>query len=185
LGINNEEKSNLFTSIIVDDYKKIMNHFVNKFKLDKETGEDIFHDVFIICANTIKKNGGTFPFRSSYKGYFYEALKNTYFNFSASKRRKFIEPISTYDELHNSNLISDEFLTSEEEKEEEKTFVTEELYNSKLIKSRLLLLDDDLRECVLLHYYDKKSYKDISKVLNVTFNVVRNRLYKARQILKK
>lgn len=186
----NKEKADEFLKIVSEDKRIIHNMkykvlFKHKSYLTEDF-EDFYQDTLLKCYSAILKNGGDFPSESRYKGYMYRALKNNYQGHQKDyiENQKMIKSLDYYSDDVEIRNLSDEIFDEElnmKKIEDDKEFD----FNIKLMKERIKVLPDYLKEPIYLHYWDKKSYKEIAKILNITFNMVRNRMYNARQELKK
>jgi RNA polymerase sigma factor (sigma-70 family) len=167
--------------------------FRNKSNLTNDF-DDFFHDTIMKCFNTIIKKGGDFTYPSDYKGYFYRALDNNYME----HQRKHKDYYEKNKPLWSENDWQTEYISTSTIEDKDSDFmVKHEEYNERIKRERLEdrqketmlkymnLLPDTLKEPLFLHYWDNKSYKDMSRILGISFNVVRNRMFTARQEVKK
>ncbi|GAB3194660.1 RNA polymerase sigma factor (sigma-70 family) [Pontibacter aydingkolensis] len=190
--LTNQEKADKFLSICGED-KNIKKHMIYKVLKVHHSYltsdfDDFYQDTLFACYNAILKYGRVDDCPEKYKGYLYSALRNNYQEHQKRDTKysnQFVHLYLNPDESdYSDGLLTDDFLTEGEELSNREAYELEELEDSKEIVKLVYQLDEPLREPVLLHYLNKKSYKQIAKILGISFHMVRNRLYMARQELK-
>lgn len=134
---------------------------------DKMRADDIVQDVFI----KLFENLNSIHNKQSIKFWLFKTARNEMMTFYRStKNKKFITESVDIDDFEIENKIS---LVDEIENAELKKLILNELDN----------MNDDFREVFLLKEYSGLSYKEIASLLNIDDELVKSRLYKARQKL--
>ena len=134
---------------------------------DKMRADDIVQDVFI----KLFENLNSIHNKQSIKFWLFKTARNEMMTFYRStKNKKFITESVDIENFEIENKIS---LADEIENAELKKLILNELDN----------MNDDFREVFLLKEYSGLSYKEIASLLNIDDELVKSRLYKARQKL--
>jgi RNA polymerase sigma-70 factor (ECF subfamily) len=134
---------------------------------DKMRADDIVQDVFI----KLFENLNSIHNKQSIMFWLFKTARNEMMTFYRStKNKKFITESVDIEDFEIENKIS---LTDEIENAELKKLILNELDN----------MNDDFREVFLLKEYSGLSYKEIASLLNIDEELVKSRLYKARQKL--
>ena len=129
--------------------------------------DDIVQDVFI----KLFENLNSIHNKQSIKFWLFKTARNEMMTFYRStKNKKFITESVDIEDFEIENKIS---LADEIENAELKKLILNELDN----------MNDDFREVFLLKEYSGLSYKEIASLLNIDEELVKSRLYKARQKL--
>ena len=134
---------------------------------DKMHADDVVQDVFIKLfehLNSIQN-------RQSVQFWLFKTTRN--------------EILTFYRSTKNKKLITNSVDISEVEIEEP-LMLADEIENkelSKLILTELDLLNEDFKEVFVLKEYSGLSYKEIASLLTIDEELVKSRLYKARQKL--
>ena len=134
---------------------------------DKMRADDIVQDVFI----KLFENLNSIHNKQSIKFWLFKTARNEMMTFYRNtKNKKFItESVDIENfEIENKTSLADEI-----ENAELKNLILNELDN----------MNDDFREVFLLKEYSGLSYKEIASLLNIDDELVKSRLYKARQKL--
>jgi len=134
---------------------------------DKMRADDIVQDVFI----KLFENLNNIHNKQSIQFWLFKTARNEMMAFLRNtKNKKFITEAVDIENLEIEN----------------KTSLTDEIENTelkKLILSELELMNEDFREVFVLKEYSGLSYKQIASLLEIDEDLVKSRLYKARQKL--
>jgi RNA polymerase sigma-70 factor (ECF subfamily) len=134
---------------------------------DKMQAEDVVQDVFI----RLFENLGNIHNKQSIQFWLFKAARNQMMGFLRStKNKKLISEAADIDDIE---IGSDVSLEDEIENKE----------LSKLILSELENMNEDFREVFVLKEYSGLSYKEIASLISIDEDLVKSRLYKARQKL--
>jgi RNA polymerase sigma-70 factor (ECF subfamily) len=134
---------------------------------DKMRADDIVQDVFI----KLFENLNNIHNKQSIQFWLFKTARNEMMSFfRSSKTKKLISEAVDIDEVE---IGSDVSLEDEIENKE----------LNKLILSELENMNEDFREVFVLKEYSGLSYKEIASLLSIDEDLVKSRLYKARQKL--
>lgn len=133
---------------------------------NKDVGEDILQEAFVICYTSIKdlKNPEYF------KTWFYRILTRTTWRYMKKER-----------ELIPIEDISDKLVSNYEKSPLEKL---EKKESSTLLYQEILKLNPKLQTTLILYYYNEFSVKEIAKIMGCFEGTVKSRLYTGRSRLK-
>ena len=129
--------------------------------------DDVVQDVFI----KLFENLDNIHNKQSIQFWLFKAARNRMMGFLRStKNKKLISEAADIDDIE---IGSDVSLEDEIENKE----------LSKLILSELENMNEDFREVFILKEYSGLSYKEIASLMDIDEDLVKSRLYKARQKL--
>lgn len=134
---------------------------------DKMRADDVVQDVFI----KLFENLNNIYNKQSIQFWLFKTARNEMMGYLRSTKNKKL--ITNVVDLEDVEIESEESLTDRIENKE----------LSKLILSELENINDDFREVFLLREYSGLSYKEIASLLEIDEELVKSRLYKARQKL--
>lgn len=129
--------------------------------------DDIVQDVFI----KLFENLNNIHNKQSIQFWLFKTARNEMMSFLRNtKNKKFITESADIEnlEIENENSLSDEIENAE---------------LKKLILSELEIMNEDFKEVFVLKEYSGLSYKEIASLLSIDEELVKSRLYKARQKL--
>lgn len=129
--------------------------------------DDVVQDVFI----KLFENLNNIYNKQSIQFWLFKTARNEMMGYLRSTKNKKL--ITNVVDLEDVEIESEESLTDRIENKE----------LSKLILSELENINDDFREVFLLREYSGLSYKEIASLLEIDEELVKSRLYKARQKL--
>ncbi|WP_425446305.1 RNA polymerase sigma factor [Dethiothermospora halolimnae] len=154
----------VFKELVTRHKKKIYN-IAYKFTFNKEDALDITQEIFIKAYNSLEKYNPKYKFSSW-------ILKMTTNYCLDIKKKKRVNTVEL-----NTKLKNDKTTTSAED-----VFIHKE--NKKIIKDAINNLSKEYRVLIILYHNENLSYKEISETLNLPLTKVKNRLYRARNMLK-
>jgi RNA polymerase sigma factor (sigma-70 family) len=160
-------------AVLVDRYKDMIFTLAVKMLKNREEAEEVAQDTFIKIYNSLSKFKGD----SKFPTWIYKIAYNTCLD--RLKKNKKEENNISVDEF-SAHLIKtmDNALSALEEKERKQT-----------IQNCLNLLPSDDSFLLTLFYFEDQNLEEISKVMNITANNVKVKLFRSRQklavILKK
>ena len=134
---------------------------------DPMRAEDIVQDVFV----KLFENLDNIYNKQSVQFWLFTTARNEIFSFYRNtKNKKFITNVLDLEgiEIEETKSLSDEI---------------EQRELNKLILSELDSMNEDFREVFILREYSGLSYKEIASLLKIDEELVKSRLYKARQKL--
>lgn len=154
-------------TILFNKYKKRIYNYALKMLNDKMRADDIVQDVFIKLYENLKNINN----KQSIQFWLFKTARNEMMSFLRNtKNKKFItESVDIEDfEIENKSSLTDEIENTE---------------LKKLILNELEVMKEDISEVFILKEYSGLSYKEIASLLNIDEDLVKSRLYKARQKL--
>jgi RNA polymerase sigma-70 factor (ECF subfamily) len=166
-----QEKENQIIefTILFNKYKKRIYNYAFKMLNDKMRSDDIVQDVFI----KLFENLDNIHNKQSIQFWLFKTARNQMIGFLRSaKTKKLISETADIDEVEISSDLS---LEDEIENKELNKLILNELEN----------MNEDFREVFVLKEYSGLSYKEIASLIDIDEELVKSRLYKARQKLIK
>ncbi|MFZ2323105.1 MAG: sigma-70 family RNA polymerase sigma factor [Ignavibacteriaceae bacterium] len=154
-------------TILFNKYKKRVYNYALKMLNDQMRADDIVQDVFI----KLYENLDHIHNKQSIQFWLFKTARNEIFSFFRNKKNKklFTNTMDLDDvEIESSQSLSDEIENKE---------------LNKLILNELDNMNEDFREVFILREYSGLSYKEIASLLEIDEELVKSRLYKARQKL--
>ena len=153
-------KHSAFEEMVIR-YKNSLIYFIQGYVKNIDIAEDLMQDTFVYVL--VNKN--EYDFKYSLKTYLYTIAKCRAINYV--KRNKIHEDIS---EIDIKDLESLEEIIFRREKEE------------KIIEA-VRGLKEKYREVLFLYIIEDFSYKDISKILNISMNQVKVLIHRGKKML--
>jgi RNA polymerase sigma-70 factor (ECF subfamily) len=154
-------------AFLVERYKHMVYTLVIRIVKDKEDAEEIAQDVFVKSYQKLNGFKGDSKFSTwLYKIAYYASLD------ALRRNRKQIR-IENIEQLHDGDMESVQdaldYLHDEERK--------------KVIRNALLKLNEVERTIMTLYYFEEISLKEISKIVNLTADNVKIKLFRSRKKL--
>ncbi|WP_461205163.1 RNA polymerase sigma factor [Clostridium sp. DL1XJH146] len=147
---------------IVEKYQTVIIRYVNNFVKDQSIAEDISQEVFITIYNKLKQYNNKYKFSN----WMFQIAKNKTIDYIRKKKRlneTIIE--GAYDLSSNDNL--EEIIEFNETK--------------KYINEYINTLDKESKQILSIRYTSNKTFKDISKILNISESTVKRKYYNVRK----
>tara|TARA_R110000868_G_scaffold1389_21_gene10824 strand:- start:8541 stop:9122 length:582 start_codon:yes stop_codon:yes gene_type:complete len=154
-------------SVLVDRYKDLVFSLALKMVKNREEAEEVSQDTFIKAYRSLHQFKGD----SKFSTWIYKVTYNTCLDrLKKNKREQFVESIDEF----NLNQIRclDNALNAMENKEREQA-----------IQDCIQLLPADDAFLLTLFYFEEQSLEEISKVLGLTPNNVKVKLFRCRRKL--
>jgi len=154
-------------TILFNKYKKRIYNYALKMLNDKMRADDIVQDVFI----KLFENLNNIHNKQSIQFWLFKTARNEMMAFLRNtKNKKFITEAVDIEnfEIENKTSLADEIENKE---------------LNKLILNELENMKEDFSEVFILKEYSGLSYKEIASLLEIDEDLVKSRLYKARQKL--
>jgi RNA polymerase sigma factor (sigma-70 family) len=156
------EKAN---SLIADNMKKIFSFCLNRVN-NTADAEDLAGDIFVELLRSCENIRDD----DSFYGFMWGVANNVYKRYLRKNCRDDGE--ISFDECYMGNIFN----------------TPESIYISKeeltYLKRELSLLSGKYREATILYYIKNKSCSEISELLNISLEMVKYYLFKARKIMK-
>lgn len=151
--------------VLIERYKKAVFNTAYRMMGNREEAEDISQEAFIRMFNSLSRYNPEYKFMTW-------ALKVTTNLCLDSLRKRKAETVPIDDGFE----IKDGKDTPEEE------YIRKE--NQKLVQDAIMKLPEKYREFLILFHQRNLSYQEIMEVTGESLTIVKNRLYRARQMLK-
>lgn len=151
--------------ILVERYKRIIYNTAYRMMGNKEEAEDVSQEAFLRIYNSLAKYNPEYKFTTW-------ALKITTNLCLDSLRKRKGENVP----LDDSFELRDDHDTPEEE------YIRKE--NQRLVQNAINKLPGKYKEFLILFHQRNLSYQEIMDVTGESLTIVKNRLYRARQMLK-
>ncbi len=151
--------------VLIERYKKLIFNTAYRMMGNKEEAEDVSQEAFIRIYNSLSKYNPEFKFATW-------ALRITT-NLCLDHLRKRKGETVPIDEQYD---LGDGKLTPEEE------YIRKE--KQKLVQNAISKLPDKYKEFLIMFHHRNLSYQEIMDITGESLTIVKNRLYRARQMLK-
>lgn len=151
-------------SVLIDRYQKKLLRYVNLMIRDIDYSTDLVQETFIKSYINLKG----FDVKRKFSSWIYQIAHNETLNFIKKHKRQTLFS----DELE---VISEEDIEYDFDKKE----------NSLKLKKCIRVLDIKYSEPLILFYFEKKSYKEISAILRMPEGTVAIRINRAKKLMKK
>ena len=163
-----EESFNKFYLETVDIFFRYLkaNYFINE-----EDMQDIITDFYIKCWNGFPN----FDLNQNFSGWVWSIFKNTLKDFWKKKWETAFSEIDSESEIPFEDSLEDE---------EDFTEILENEYTFEQIQKAIVELDDMSKDVISLKFIEEKNYKEISKILWISQDLVRQKCSRAIKTLK-
>ena len=160
-------------NLLVRQYQQKIYWHVRKMVIDHDDADDLVQETFIKVWNSLEQFRGD----SQLYTWIYRIATNECLNFLSKKRRRFFLPIGDVEgELMEKLESNSDFVTSGGE-------LSGEQVQMKLQKA-LLKLPDKQRLVFNMKYFDDMKYDEIAEITALPLGTVKNRLFRAREIMR-
>lgn len=163
-------KSNLFSAII-DRYKDKGMTLAYRILNNREDAEEALQDAFLRCYKGLSQ----FEWKSSFSTWFYRILYNVCLSKQKRKKEKFLQDFDEIDETEieeNNNYFDSGMMVD-----------SEDIKN--IVQSEMNKLDPAYSAILTLFYVQELSYGEIIEVTGLPLGTIKNRLFRARTLLRK
>ena len=150
--------------VLIERYKKAIYNTAFRMMGNREEAEDVSQEAFIRMYNSLSK------YNSEYKFMTWALKVTTNLCLDSLRKRKAEVPIDEGFEIKDGKD------TPEEE------YIRKE--NQKLVQDAIMKLPEKYREFLILFHHRNLSYQEIMAITGESLTIVKNRLYRARQMLK-
>ncbi|PKQ45610.1 RNA polymerase sigma factor [Confluentibacter flavum] len=161
-----EGNSNAF-SVLVDRYKDLVFSLALKMVKNREEAEEVAQDTFIKVFKSLSQFKGD----SKFSTWIYKVAYNT--SLDRLKKHKREQSVVSIDEFNSNQIRSmDNALDAMEDDE-----------RSKAIQDCIKLLPSDDAFLLTLFYFEEQSLEEIAKIVGLTANNVKVKLFRSRKKL--
>ena len=152
-------------SLIADNMKKIFSFCLSRVN-NTSDAEDLAGDIFVELLRSYKNIRGD----DNFYGFMWGVANNVYKQYLRKKQRNFGE--IAFEESYMGNIFD----------------TPEDIYVSKeelaYLKRELSLLSGEYREATILYYIKNKSCSEVAELLDISNEMVKYYLFRARKIMK-
>ena len=163
-----EEAFNKFYMETVDIFFRYLR---SNYFIDEDDMQDIIADFYIKCWNGFP----TFDLDLNFSGWVWSVFKNTLKDFWKKKWETAFSEIDLDGEITFEDSLEDE---------EDFTQILDNEYTYEQIQQAMYDLDEISKEIISLKYIEDKSYGEISRILWISQDLVRQRCSRALKALK-
>lgn len=159
---------------LVERYKTPLYTFTLNLCKDKYEAEELFQDTWVkVCTNLEQYK------EKNFKNWIISISLNLYKD-KYRKKKRWLNKITDFfkDSTEKDNALNN---VPEDSSIGDMVVATE---NSQLLKICINQLNDDYRIPVILYYFEEKTYKEISEILDIPIGTVKSRLNTAKKKLK-
>ena len=153
----------------VEQYMKKLFYFCLKKTGDSHEAEDLTQDIALQVLTALQ--GGTEP--RNFSAWVWQIARNRYSVWADCKHRR-VE--------HELDCVSEKCEIEDESARLPENMIQNE--NLSALRRELAFIRSDYREIVVAHYIDGKSLREIAEGLSLPESTVKQRLYRARNLLK-
>ena len=154
-------------AVLVDRYKDMVFTLSLKMLKGREEAEEVSQDIFLKIYKSLNKFNG----ESKFSTWIYKVAFNTCLD--RLKKNKRLQPFAGLDEFTEPEALSlMNVLDSIEDKE-----------RKQMIRDCMHLLPGEDSFLLTLYYFEEQSLEEIAKIIGITPNNVKTRLYRSRKKL--
>lgn len=164
-----EYEKERYIELLIDKYGESLSRLAFTYVKDFAKAEDIIQEVFLTCflkLHTIEGN------EAVVKSWLYKITIN-----------KCLDHLKSWS--HRNLQINNFFQNLISKKEDLPELKLVQKTENKEIAELIINLPVKYREVLILFYYEDMSLKEISEIVGISTNTLKNRLYRARKILEK
>jgi len=163
-----EESFNKFYLDTVDIFYRYLksNYFISEGDI-----QDVITDFYIKCWNWFP----SFDLNQNFSGWIWSIFKNTLKDFWKKKWETAFSEIDPENEIPFEDSLEDET---------DYTKILDNEYTFEQIQRAIIELDELSKEIISLKFIEEKSYKEISEILWISQDLVRQRCSRALKALK-
>lgn len=170
--INEIKRGNInIYSKLVDMYKNMIFSLAYKFTNDYDEAQDLSQEIFIKIFNNLSK----FRFESSHKTWIYKIATNMCIDYKKKQKKQSLN--FNEDFMEERELDADGKINSPEE-----IVISDE--KQRAVHRIIHKLPDIYKTVIIMYHFNESSYKEISKILDISEKTVETRLYRARRLLR-
>lgn len=159
-----------YFKILVDRYHQQIKRFVMRISnIDEDESHDVLQEVFIKAWKNIESYNPAFSFSS----WLYSIARNETINYYKKHIKKTAD---------NTLQVSTEQLESIAEHFDQSGDFDRKLQKKRVVDA-IQQLDEKYREIIILHFFEHKSYREVSDILKLPLGTVNSMFKKANQIL--
>lgn len=157
---------NKYFEELINRYQKLVFYVINKMTINRDDVADLSQDIFIKMYKNLDKYDPTYKFST----WVIKISTNHIIDMRRKKKLQLVELDALFfDSTKNEYSAETEYMAQEE---------------LDGLKASISSLPEQYREPLQLFVYDGLSYQEIADTLDVPITKIKNRIFKARKILK-
>ena len=160
-----------FNKFYLDTVDIFFRYLKANYFMDEDDMQDVIADFYIKCWNWFP----SFDIHQNFSGWVWQIFKNTLKDFWKKKWETAFSEIDPENEVPFEDSLEDE---------EDFTQALDDEYTFEQIRSAILQLDEASKEIISLKFIEEKSYWEISWILWISQDLVRQRCSRAIRALK-
>jgi len=150
---------------LITRYKKLIFNTAYRMMGNREEAEDITQEVFIKIYNSLSKYDPEFKFST----WSLRITSNLCVDWLRKRKGETVPIEDVYDLKDDGATPEDKYISKERQKR---------------VQEAINKLPDKYKELIILFHHRNLSYQEIMNITGETLTIVKNRLYRARQMLK-
>ncbi|MDB5256327.1 MAG: Sigma-70 region 2 [Chitinophagaceae bacterium] len=154
--------------VLYNLYKQKMYGVCLRYISDKDEAKDVLQDGFV----KVFQNFAQYKGDGSLEGWIRRVIVNTALTYLRKKKKIVFEPLTTDEQLSDSNS------------QEQSTALSEIDFTEEELLATINLLPDDFKIVFNLFCLENYSHKEISELIKINENTSRSRLNRARHLLQ-
>ena len=158
---------------LVSRYEKELFHFLARFLGDRTTAEDIFQETFL----QVHQSAGTFDPERRFRPWLFTIAANKARDQIRSNARRSTSPLQA--NIDSSDDDGAQFIDLIKSVGPSPDQPMEESEMRTKVKEDVMAMPDNLREILLLSYFQQFPYKEIGTMLKIPLGTVKSRLHAA------
>jgi|SRR3989339_1067951 len=156
---------------LVEKYKLIVFNIIYQYLCNNSETEDVAQEVFI----KVWKHAGTFNPKYKFSTWIYRITVNTCLNYKKSNK--------TLTKHYSLDDIEESGNTDTPEKLSNDTPETKE--RNEIISEALLTLPSNQKMALILSQFERRSYKEIAEIMEISVSAVESLIFRAKSNMKK
>jgi RNA polymerase sigma-70 factor, ECF subfamily len=158
---------------LVSRYEKELFHFLARFLGDRTTAEDIFQETFL----QVHQSAGTFDSERRFRPWLFTIAANKARDQIRSNARRSTSPLQA--NIDSSDDDGAQFIDLIKSLAPAPDQPMEDRELRSKVKEAVMAMPDNLREILLLSYFQQFPYKEIGAMLKIPLGTVKSRLHAA------
>jgi len=158
---------------LVERYQRELYHFLARFLGDRAAADDIFQESFL----QVHQSAASFDLSRRFKPWLFTIAANKARDLRRSRARRPTQPLQASIDSDDGN--SGEFIDLMQAVQETPSEPLERKELEQRVRKTVMDMPDNLREVLLLAYFQQFPYKQIADMLGVPLGTVKSRLHSA------
>ena len=160
-------------AVLVERYKRELFTFLQRFLGDPASADDVFQETFI----QVHQSGDTFDATKRFRPWLFTIAANKARDHLRSRARRRTAPLQA--SMDSTNSEGRQFIDLLESVELGPDAHLEKTETAQRVHAAIALMPDNLREILLLAYFQQFPYRQIAEILELPLGTVKSRLHAA------